>query len=381
MTDAPRLHVMHVASGDLWAGAEVQLFTLARALQKRGDISVTVLLMNEGELAERLHHAGIEIFVLPESSLSFPQLLLKTIALTARLRPDVIHTHRIKENLLGGLAGLLLGIPSLRTQHGAEEHPASWRAPHKVLLQKLDHWLAAQVQKYTIAVTPELGGTLSKHLPEHKIRVIENGIDADNFSLPALVTLDTRFQAAQRRIGIIGRLSPVKRVDLFIEMAAQLATDAKFADVQFFVFGDGPLKQALQTQAAACHLENTLHFMGHQSNIHGYLQHLDALVMCSDHEGLPMTLLEAMSLNVPVIGHNVGGIKLLLDNGNNGFPVDSHTPQGYAAAVTACLTDASKSKLKCNQAQTQVATTYSATKNADNISLLYQAMTHSRHTA
>lgn len=381
MTASSMLHVMHIASGDLWAGAEVQLYTLARALQKRGDLRVTVLLMNEGELAERLRLANIETFVLPESSLSFPQLLLKTITLTSRLRPDVIHTHRIKENLLGGLAGLLLGVPSLRTQHGAEEHPASWRAPHKVILQKLDHWLAAQVQKFTVAVTPELGGILSRHIPKQKIRVIENGIDAENFSLPALETLDTRFQQAHRRVGIIGRLSPVKRVDLFIEMAAQLATDTKFEDVQFFVFGDGPLKQQLQAQTATCHLENRLHFMGHQSNIHGYLQHLDALVMCSDHEGLPMTLLEAMSLNVPVIGHNVGGIKLLLDNGNCGFPVDSHSAQGYAEAVKACLSDADKRKQKCDQAQTVVTTFYSATKNADTFSLLYKEMTYSRHTA
>lgn len=381
MTTLTKLHVLHIASGDLWAGAEVQLYTLARALQKRGDLRVTVLLMNEGELAERLRHAGIETFVLPEGSLSFPQLLLKTMTLTRRLRPDVIHTHRIKENLLGGLAGLLLRIPSLRTQHGAEEHPASWQAPHKVILQKLDHWLAAQVQKFTVAVTPELGGTLSKHIPEHKIRVVENGIDAENFSLPALDTLDSRFQQAHRRVGIIGRLSPVKRVDLFVDMAALLATSEKFADVQFFVFGDGPLKLQLQTQTAASHLENRLHFMGHQSNIHGYLQHLDALVMCSDHEGLPMTLLEAMSLNVAVIGHNVGGIKLLLDNGNNGFPVENHTAQGYAEAVKICLADTDKRKQKCDQAQTRVATSYSATKNAESFLLLYQDMAHSRPTA
>lgn len=364
-------HVLHIASGDLWAGAEVQLYTLARALQKRGDTRVSVLLMNEGELAERLRKASIEVFVLPENTLNFLQLLIKTIALISRLRPDVIHTHRIKENLLGGIAGLLLRIPSLRTQHGAEEHPASWWAPHKAMLQKVDYWLALFAQKQVIAVTPELAGKLRQRLPPKRVCVIENGIDPENFQISDLGKLDLRFQNATRRVGIVGRLAPVKRVDLFIDMAA-LVNELKFYNVEFFVIGDGPLRDALQEKAISFGLDHKLHFLGHQNSVHSYLKNLDALVMCSDHEGMPMTLLEAMSLGVTVIGHNVGGIAILLNNGNSGWIVNDHTAQGYAEALIKCLSDELSSKNCRRMAQALISENYSAAKNAKLTAELYQ---------
>src|SRR5690606_8407204 len=110
-------------SGDLWAGAEAQAFALLSALSMQPEMSVAVALMNEGELARRLRSSNIPVTVIPESRLSFPRLLHKLRRLISDWRPDVIHTHRTKENILGSLANLTTGRAAcIRTVHGADEH-------------------------------------------------------------------------------------------------------------------------------------------------------------------------------------------------------------------------------------------------------------------
>ena len=113
--------VVHIASGDRWAGAEVQVYTLVTQLHRARLATVTAILMNEGELATRLRAQGITVVVLDESRLGFFALLAGTWRALRARRPDLVHTHRQKENLLGVLAAWPLGLPSVRPGHGAPE--------------------------------------------------------------------------------------------------------------------------------------------------------------------------------------------------------------------------------------------------------------------
>ena len=128
------LSVLHIASGDLWAGAEVQLFMLARA-QCRAGQSVTVLVMNPGVLATKLRAEGLVVHVLPEAQLSPARLFAGIYSLMRQIRPAIVHTHRHKENILGGVAAWLNGIPSVRTAHGAPEFHYGLRHPGKLARQ------------------------------------------------------------------------------------------------------------------------------------------------------------------------------------------------------------------------------------------------------
>jgi len=71
--DTP-ITILHIASGDLWAGAEVQLYTLVRALHHSPGVSVRVILLNHGTLEEKLHEEGVDVLVLTETSLSSLQI-------------------------------------------------------------------------------------------------------------------------------------------------------------------------------------------------------------------------------------------------------------------------------------------------------------------
>jgi L-malate glycosyltransferase len=124
------IEVLHIASGDRWAGAEVQLWTLVRHLNRREDTRARVVLLNEGETAERLREAGVAVDILDESRLNGLQILLGLRRLIRLHRPDVIHTHRQKENIIGSFANATtLRVPCVRTVHGAPEHTPPLSGP------------------------------------------------------------------------------------------------------------------------------------------------------------------------------------------------------------------------------------------------------------
>src|ERR1700674_592617 len=90
------LHILHVASGDLWAGAEAMLQTLAEAQHRLCGVRVTAVLLNDGQLADELRRSGAEVIILPERTLNPLQLLARLIRVIRRVKPDVVHTHRFK---------------------------------------------------------------------------------------------------------------------------------------------------------------------------------------------------------------------------------------------------------------------------------------------
>lgn len=364
MASTPSCSVLHVASGDLWAGAEVQLFMLARAQLQLG-ARVAAILLNEGELSRKMQNAGVQVFVFSEREHSILQLLHKAREVMRRLRPDVVHTHRLKENLIGAVAGRLCSIPSVRTVHGAAEFSYQRLQLAKRLVRAVDTWIGTHLQDRIIAVTPELRENLARVLPARKLTAIENGIDPDTFAKNDAIELDSTFVRARRRVGIVGRLVPVKRVDLFLQCAARLRSMEEFADVEFFVIGEGPLREQLEASS------NAAHFLGMQSPVHPYLAQLDALVICSDHEGLPMTLLEAMALGVPVVAHEVGGMRLVLEGGRCGWTVSDHSGGGYTEALIAALTQIQEARERARAALERVRSLYSAQRCAQRHLALY----------
>jgi glycosyltransferase involved in cell wall biosynthesis len=214
------LKVLHVISGDLWAGAEVQAATLLAAL--RSDVSVAAALMNDGVLAAQLRSLNIPVNIFDESRLNGAQILLALRQLMLTWQPDVVHTHRTKENILGSLANRLAGnVPCVRTVHGASEDTSSgWRRQVKSGIAAADRWCGSHLQQRIVAVSPELATKLARRFAARQIVTIENGID--------IATVRARVHPVEFRdsapralhVGISGRLVPVKRVDLFLECAA-----------------------------------------------------------------------------------------------------------------------------------------------------------------
>jgi glycosyltransferase involved in cell wall biosynthesis len=360
------LKILHVISGDLWAGAEMQAYTLMSNLRQLPGVEVAAAVMNDGELALRLQGIGVAVTVLDERVFGARRIVTELRALMRRWRPHVVHTHRTKENVLASIANRLgARVPSMRTVHGASEHSPRGlqaRLRHGVIAG-LDSWCARYAQERIIAVSAELAGKLAAIYPPEKIVVIANGVDA-------AAVLSQR-QPAQFRdaapeavhVGIVGRLVPVKRVDLFLRAAQLLSYESRW---RFHVFGDGPLRGELTALAESLGIANLVTFHGHRRDIVACMAALDVVVMSSDHEGLPMTALEATVLGVPLVAHAVGA---LLDVVPPAGLVQEHTAAGYSAGVLRMLAVDRESLAPF---RARVLDDYSSSRNALNTLRVYE---------
>jgi len=221
MNDTPPLQVLQIAPGDLWAGAEVQLYNLARALHNRHDTLVSVILLNHGPLERHLIDAGIECIVIDENNFSFFGILIRLMQHIRKHQPDIIHTHISKVNIVGSISAYITGrVPSVKTVHGSQEHPPSLMQIKKRIILFAE-WLCGRfLQQKVIAVSENLARILAKDFQADRICVIENGIDSASLIKSLGNTAHTSDKATRPfKVGIAGRLVPIKRIDLFIRTA------------------------------------------------------------------------------------------------------------------------------------------------------------------
>jgi len=379
MSKTSHLKILHVASGDLWAGAEVQLFTLAKALHTRSDTSVSVVLLNYGRLEQELHNTGIRVIVLDESKLNGLKILRQLIHIIHDQKPDVIHTHRLKENILGSIAAFITGnTPSLRTVHGAPEHHPSWWKLPKRMLDAFDRYCGRFLQKKIVAVSDDLASILEKDFPADKICVVENGIDLTSIHKYNRVPANKEDHRGVFKVGLAGRLVPVKRVDIFIQTALYLKNNYPDLQANFYIFGDGPMRNELEKLSHKSNTENIVSFMGQCEDMLQELQQLDVLMITSDHEGLPMILLEAIALQIPIVAHAAGGIPQLLDYGNCGILVYKQDGTVYAKEIYQLSNNPeTRSKIVKNALQ-RVTKNYSSSRNASSYYSAYTAITRAK---
>ncbi|MFZ3136176.1 MAG: glycosyltransferase, partial [Thermodesulfovibrionales bacterium] len=248
--------VLHLFSGDLWAGAEVMAYNLLNTLKDFSDLRIIALSMNEGILTQKLREQGIETYVIPENNNSFLTIFLKTLKLSKTMKIDIIHSHRYKENLLAFLLAKSLGVKSLiTTMHGLPE-PMMLGEHGKFtssLTTKLNYFLLKNVFTHVVAVSQEMKNRLIQEYRFNplKIKVIYNGIPIPSTSLSdknlnlnlnsplfpsnprpleslnpdSSVSSDPRTLESSNpvfHVGTVGRMVPVKDYDLFLEIASEI---------------------------------------------------------------------------------------------------------------------------------------------------------------
>ena len=365
MPDFSKPLIVHIASGDLWAGAEVQLLSLVRELSNYTTFNITVVLLNHGRLEKELKKDNITVYVIDEARLSSLRIFLKLIHFTRQNTPCIIHTHRTKENVLGSIASLFSRhCYSIRTVHGAPENTHRWYSLHKQAIYQIDRACGIHIQKAIVSVSSELASHLKNNFPESSIHVIKNGCR------PTSILTDHHNKTSVNKrpfnIGFAGRLVPVKRVETVIQTARVILDSHPDLDVHFYIYGDGPLRSELEKLSSSMYTDNIVTFLGHSDTLSRELCRLDAMILTSEHEGLPMILLEAMAEGVPVIAAAVGGIPELLVNGKYGRLIHSNESTEYAAAIHHLYINPTERTKLADSAKIHVLNNYSvaATANA-----------------
>jgi glycosyltransferase involved in cell wall biosynthesis len=330
------LTVCHVFSGDLWAGAEVVIFNLLSCLQREAGLRVVALALNEGTLTERLRDVGVTTYVVPEARHTLPGILWRAARLLRGERIGVIHSHRYKENVLAWLLAKRLGITELVTtvhglpeapgNHGIDVQAAGWR-------RQLDYVVVRNLFSVAVAVSEEMKRALIDRygFRDDRLRVIRNGarLPADALPTPA--------PGQVFHIGTVARMVPIKGLELFLEIAAMLRRES--TAVRFSILGDGPLRGELTRKANALSIGDCVEFVAPRPDPFGYYRSLDLYLNTSVHEGLPLSVIEAMACGKPVVSAAVGGIPEIVADGEDGFLVAGRDPERFAERCRVLMRD------------------------------------------
>ncbi|HEU4642464.1 MAG TPA: glycosyltransferase [Gemmatimonadaceae bacterium] len=323
------LRVALMLESDGPGGAEVMLLQLAEELRRRGHHVLPVGPDDGcGWLAARFRERGFE----PATySLRRPIDLRCLDQLTRLLRVrrvDVVHSHEFTMAVYGAAAARRTGARHVITMHGGRYFAEQWR--RRAALR----W-AARRSDALVAVSGATAEDLRRvlGLPPHAVRVVPNGIEFRTGSRER-VRAELGVGRDELLLVAVGNLYPVKGHMVLLRALAALR-DASVARWRLAIAGRGEEEEPLRAFAAREGIADRVHLLGFRSDVPDILAAADAFVMPSLSEGLPLALVEAMSMALPILASDVGGIPEVVARGEEALL----SPPGDADALAAALRD------------------------------------------
>jgi len=309
-TDGRPLKVVHVVATLTAGGAERQLEMLTA--RSRHDTPVIVL-YKTGGIADGMRAAGRRVRELQAAGwrkLFTPLVLARAIRAE---HPDVVHVHLLSGQVMGIPAARLARAPVLvSTEHSLMEHTIEGR-PHTWWLRLLYRALE-RLTTHTIAVSEVTAGHLRRWgVRPERISVADLGIDFDALAFDPAGRDEVRAELSLTPgtfvIGAVGRLEPVKRMDLVLDASAPLLREGAV----LVVAGAGPLLGELQAQAARLGIADRVHWLGSRPHMGAVLSAMDVFVSASSDESFGMAVVEAVGNGLPVIHVTCPALEVLTE--------------------------------------------------------------------
>jgi glycosyltransferase involved in cell wall biosynthesis len=330
--------IAHLVIGGDVAGGQIVALQLARAARARGD-RVVFLSPTRGPFTELVGREGMEVRLVDVSRTYKLGGALRLARQLRGMRADVLHTHTaLAANVLSRAAGRLGGAAVVSHIH-IENHFRPNRLA-RVIHTALDNGsvrLAARV----LAVSDDTRRSLvAQGYPPQLVEVVHNGIDVAVEAGRHGAGLRTELGVSEDAvlIGEIARLCDVKGQRELIEAVA-LVPGVHAALAGADLEQGGAYRTKLERFARERGVAGRVHFLGFRPDAGAILDQLDAFVLPSWIEGLPVTVLEAMAHGKPVIATPVGGTAELVADGETGLLVPPRDPERLAEAIRSVASD------------------------------------------
>ena len=323
MTKGSQIRVMHVIARMNVGGPAVLVANLIRSVDPRTLEQVLVTGYCDDNEIDYLDEVAkdikpVRILGLGRSVSVLRDLLAFTglIREIRKFEPDVIHTHTAKAGVLGRLAGLIARPCARRvhTYHGHLLHGYFSKPKTRlvIIIEVLLSWISHGL--VSIGTNVKLDLIRAGIGNEKKFHVIFPGLQ-DLAILPKdQARKELGLDFGKIYIAYVGRLTQIKRPDRLIEIAAELKKS--HPNVHLLVAGAGELFDATKKEAESGKLPIT--FYGWRNDIARILSASDIAILCSDNEGIPLTLIQAAQAGLPIVSTDVGSVSDIVKNGTNG---------------------------------------------------------------
>lgn len=332
------LDIAHVVENLERGGLERMVIDLVGAQRAAGHRCRVACLYEPGALARELESQGVEVHACRKRG-GADVGALRRLREWLRVSPGaIVHTHNANAHYHMVAAGL--GLPlsrTINTRHGMGAAQPRSRG----------EWLYRRTMRRTDIVAAVCEAARLRFAqqgvrPRNRLLAVPNGIRVEAFAsasqerrlaLRNVLGLD----ADVRIVASVGRLNPIK--DQATLLRAFAGTHAQWPDTALVLVGDGALREALRSQAAALGIADAVRFLGDRSDVRQLLQGFDLFVLSSLSEGYSMALLEACASALPIVATDVGGNREIVVDGRNGALVPPGDADALAGAMSALLRD------------------------------------------
>jgi len=342
-----KIAVMHVINAYALGGAEKLVFDIASSMDKSKFDVFICSIASRGDAVERsirhsLHSQGVRTLCLDKAP--HRQRLLAIWRLARFLRAnkiDIVHTHCPSPDFYGRLAAWLSRVPLVFTTiHNT--------AGYSRRVEKTLGWLSCK----HIAISEEVRqyAINNLHIPVHKLSIVHNGINMEKYKNNPVPKGDIfgelGISTNKKIITNIGRVT-VQKGQFYLLQAAKIVL-REFPDVHFLVVGDDKTDQKLAAElrqlVKAENLSAHITFAGVRQDVPQILAITDVFAFPSLWEGFALVSLEVMAAGVPMVATDVGSIREVLIDGENGLIVPPKDAEALADGIKFMLRDPERAK-------------------------------------
>src|SRR5258708_23601893 len=321
------ISVLYFTNTDARGGAEEHMLTLLRGLDRT---HFRLHLVCPPEVAEMVRPdlpADVELLPLCLRRPSQVGAAIRLGQIMRERRVDILHSHMFYSSLFASPVGWLCRVPVvLETPHLSERWRQGWFKSRFVV----DRFVGRFVDLY-IAVSEANARYLSeeKGLPSKKIVVIHNGCDLARFAPshrpPSGLKASLGFQEDDPVLVVTARLEPQKGHRILLQSLQTVHRE--FPQVRLVCLGEGRLRDGLESQVRDLGLEDSVRFLGHQSNVMDWVALAHFTVLPSLWEGLPLAAIESLAAGRPVVATAVDGTPEVIIDRKTGITIPSGDPE------------------------------------------------------
>lgn len=361
------LNILHVLAPAPFGGLESVVRAMAIGHAASGNRVTIVASVDSADhpFVQTMRANGIAVIEIRAGGRDYRRERREFSVILAQIRPDVVHSHGYRTDILDLPVARAAGIPTVTTLHGFTG--GDWKLRMYERLQLRSVRAASAVVAVSRGVELRL---TERNVPSSRLHLIRNAHAA---STP----LASRAEARQalgiggdaQSIGWIGRLSEEKGPDVMLEAMGLLTGSA--ATLSFV--GDGPARAALEARALQLGVADRVRFHGVVPDAARFLRAFDVLALSSRTEGTPMVILEAMAAETPIVATRVGGVPDVLSP-LDALLVDAERPDQLAAALRSTLHDTEVAATRALAARQRLLTEFGEQAWLDRYLQLYASL-------
>jgi glycosyltransferase involved in cell wall biosynthesis len=320
------MKIVHVVYSLEVGGAEVLVSQLCRLQRAQGHQVWIFSYAHLGVIGEALLAEGFDIYVPGVApALTTMRRYYKRLR---GIRPDVVHCHNVAPTTQAVIPARLVGVPMiLSTRHRLELHPYDWSSEAQYNLMG---WLCNRITGICQVTIDNI--KKGPFCCMRKLVLVYNG------TLPVERVDVSALPKRGFTLVFVGRLAPEKMLETLIEAVARVGD--KIPGLSFWIVGDGRSRPTLEALVHNLGVQDAVIFWGQQTITAPFFSAADAFVMSSISEGLPMSLLQSMSLGIPAILTDVDGMGEILRLTGGGLLVPVKDVEAMAEAIERLAGDA-----------------------------------------